>query len=185
MILDVFQWVNRWKNKDFKIWQGKCTFSQKRVPEAMRIKISSFIINYFKHGAKHSPCFLLPYGRNAVWTLQRKNMIFVKYLWLQRISQFYFKKIIIINDEILMRIASGTRFWENVHLLCQILKSLFFHRFNHRNPSKTMFWDSISCSGDVSDHFWWFWGFLKIFIFGPLGGKILMSRFENLYLRVA
>ena len=33
MILDVFQWVNRLKNKDFKNYLCKCKFSQKRVPE--------------------------------------------------------------------------------------------------------------------------------------------------------
>ena len=34
MILDVFQWVNRLKTKDFKNQHSKCKFSQKRVPEA-------------------------------------------------------------------------------------------------------------------------------------------------------
>ena len=40
MILDVFQWVNRLKNKDFKNQHSKCKFSQKRVPEAVRMQIS-------------------------------------------------------------------------------------------------------------------------------------------------
>ena len=44
-----------------------------------------------------------------------------------------------IIDEICMRTASGTPFWENLHLLCQILKSLFFHRFTHWNTSKIMY----------------------------------------------
>ena len=38
MILDVFQWVNRLKNKDFKNQHSKCKFSQKRVPEAVCIQ---------------------------------------------------------------------------------------------------------------------------------------------------
>ena len=38
MILDVFQWVNRLKTKDFKNQHSKCKFSQKRVPEAIRIQ---------------------------------------------------------------------------------------------------------------------------------------------------
>ena len=63
MILDVFQWVNRLKNKDFKNQHSKCKFSQKRVPEAMRIKISLFIVISFKNDAKHSS-YVRPYYGN-------------------------------------------------------------------------------------------------------------------------
>ena len=37
MILDAFQWVIRLKTKYFKNQHSKCKFSQKRVPEAIRI----------------------------------------------------------------------------------------------------------------------------------------------------
>ena len=45
MILDVFQWVNRLKTKDFKNQHSKCKFSQKQVPEAVRMQISSMIFS--------------------------------------------------------------------------------------------------------------------------------------------
>ena len=38
MILDVFQWVNRLKTKDFKNYYSQCKFSQKRVPEEICIQ---------------------------------------------------------------------------------------------------------------------------------------------------
>ena len=38
MILDVFQWENRLKANDFKKQHSKCKFSQKQVPEAIRIQ---------------------------------------------------------------------------------------------------------------------------------------------------
>ena len=42
MILDAIQWTKAW-NRKIKNWCSKCAFSQKPVPEAIRIKISSGI----------------------------------------------------------------------------------------------------------------------------------------------
>ena len=44
MILDELWWRKQLKTKEFKNWHSKCAFSQKRVPEAVRILILIFIL---------------------------------------------------------------------------------------------------------------------------------------------
>ena len=39
--------------------------------------------------------------------------------------------------------------------------------------------DVLSCFFDVRDHSWWFWGKLKIFIFGPFWGRFLILKIVN------
>ena len=59
--------------------------------------------------------------------------------------------------------------------------------FCHWNLSKIIYFNLFSCSGDVLHHFWWFWKFSEIFIFGApasffWGGKMSHIGFCHVWL---
>ena len=61
MILDAIQWTKAWENRKIKNWCSKRAFSQKPVPEAIRVKIS-FSIDLIRFIQKMVRSTLLDFG---------------------------------------------------------------------------------------------------------------------------